>query len=875
MFSESKNYIRDFIVFGAGCLGIIWFFLNYKGMSPLSAIDNGISKEQILAKADSTMRAWQILPSDLKVRSELKSFEGIIDSLQNNFGTSGFIDKSKETENKNFPVYYWEIEKYLEEDFYNSGDKLAEIEVTPGGEIFSFSMSVSAVKNSNPYNIIAIKESMGLDYEPSPENRLAQDSLLNVLLDFQNMRGDFSENVDRIVRLSSKLGAQRAGNQFELFTPEKIWDGVSHYLDDSYWKRFDFEKDSLSFKESDDLRFARLFLTGKNPVMGLVPELEIDLLPAGGIKEIDVNIPAVSQQRADYSDIIEPIAIFIVFGFGLWLVSAFYLRIKARAIDTQPAFVIAVLAGFLFSLFQFLSLIKEVELSFEGLRNISFTNDLFILGLFGAISAVLFFVLTSVSDSVTRQHWPEKLKAWDLARRGFFKNKPVGRAAVNGIAIAGVLVGAWVILVQLTPDVYISSRDNLPSSNYEFPSLSLAIGNILAAILMVISVFMIMGTQLYSLVKGKWIIPIVSGIMFSIFLSPLMQTSIYPSGFEFAIEFIIGALLGVFYINYGFLTIVCSLFVYFGFFTTSSGWVIANSPDANAFYFFVASLVTMSVVGCYFIIYGSEKKDLPDYVPSYIEEQAKGQRLDQELQIAQAVQRTFLPSRVEHLPGLDIAGTCEPAQETGGDYYDMISLGKNRMAIAIGDVSGKGIQAAFYMTFVKGVLHSLSALILSPLELLNQLNRLFCENATRGTFVSMIYGILESDKRTFTFVRAGHNPMLVIRNNGDAEWLQSKGVGIGVAKGNMFHKVTEEKELTLKEGDVAVLYTDGITEMMNISNQFYGEERLEKLVKGVRKGASGNILDIITSDVKEFKGVAKQHDDMTLVVIKADSSVNK
>ena len=320
---------------------------------------------------------------------------------------------------------------------------------------------------------------------------------------------------------------------------------------------------------------------------------------------------------------------------------------------------------------------------------------------------------------------------------------------------------------------------------------------------------------------------------------------------------------------------VFSLFLFAGFFTTRAGWVLSSSPDANLFYIFVAITIASLCLGFYFVTTGSEKKDLPDYVPGYIEDQAKEQRISQELEIAQEVQRTFLPSRVAQLPGIDIAGICEPAQETGGDYYDMISLGKNRMAIAIGDVSGKGIQAAFYMTFVKGVLHSLSALILSPLELLNQLNRLFKENATRGTFVSMIYGILEADKRTFTFARAGHNPMLIVRANGDTEWLQSKGIGIGVANSLLFIKGTEECELKLKEGDVAILYTDGITEMLNISNQFYGEDRLEKVVKGVRKGTSSKILDIIISDVTEFKGVAKQHDDMTLVVIKADASVNK
>jgi serine phosphatase RsbU (regulator of sigma subunit) len=139
----------------------------------------------------------------------------------------------------------------------------------------------------------------------------------------------------------------------------------------------------------------------------------------------------------------------------------------------------------------------------------------------------------------------------------------------------------------------------------------------------------------------------------------------------------------------------------------------------------------------------------------------------------------------------------------------------------------------------------------------------------------MIYGILEADKRQFTFARAGHNPMLVVKANGDTEWLKPNGLGIGVTNGDGFIKLTEEATLKLKEGDVIILYTDGITEMLSTSNHFYGEERLERLVKGVRKASSEKILEIIVDDVNEFKGIATQHDDMTLVIIKADASVNQ
>lgn len=840
----------------------------------MSTIKNSVSKEAVISKSDSVISSWQVYSNTTLPRIEMESYRGMIDSLQHKFGKKGFRELVGKAEARNFPLFYWGIDNYLKEDLYNDGPRFSTALLTPAGEIFSFSMSNESILKAQPYNISTIRQALGLNFETTVENKAIQDSLLSELLRFQSATEEDYRSYGQIRKFSEMLGADIPENG-DLFTRDEIWNGVSGYLKDTYWKNYSFRKDSLEFQQSQGLRFVRLFLTSRDSVLGFLPKLQVDLLPAGGIKAITFDMADIDIPSRPYSDIMGVVIQFTFLCVGIWLISIFYLRIKAKAIDTQPAFVISVLAGFMFSATQFLRYASELEFSSEAILNSSLPDRLFVTGILGAISAVLFFVLTSISDSVTRQHWPEKLKAWDLARRGFFKNKPVGRSAILSICIAGMLAGLWAILVQVFPETHITADVKLQSSNFAFPSIAVLMENLLGSLLVVISLLMILGNQLYAITKTKWLIPILSGFIFALFLEFFISLDVHPFSYSLIINFIVGVAFGVFYIRYGFLTMVLSLFIFSGVFTTRAGWIIPNSPDANLLYVFSALIFTMLILGFYFVLKGSEKKDLPDYVPTYIEDQAKGQRLDQELEIAQAVQKTFLPSRLEKLTGIDIAGICEPAQETGGDYYDMISLGKNRMAIAIGDVSGKGIQAAFYMTFVKGVLHSLSALILSPLELLNQLNRLFKENATRGTFVSMIYGILEADKREFTFARAGHNPMLVVRENGDTEWLMTKGIGVGVANSMLFMKGTEEFTLKLKEGDVAVLYTDGITEMMNISNQFYGEERLERVVKGVRKGASSSILNIIISDVKEFKGVAKQHDDMTLVVIKADSSVNK
>ena len=172
-------------------------------------------------------------------------------------------------------------------------------------------------------------------------------------------------------------------------------------------------------------------------------------------------------------------------------------------------------------------------------------------------------------------------------------------------------------------------------------------------------------------------------------------------------------------------------------------------------------MLTLSLgVSIYFLFLGEDKDRLPEYIPEYLEDQAREQRVQQELDIARNVQETFLPEKTPEITGFDTSAICIPAQETGGDYYDIIRLNEEKVAFTIGDVSGKGIQAAFYMTFIKGVIHSLCSIFLSPKQMMFHVNKLFSQNATRGTFISMIYGVLDLSNRSFTYVRAGHNPIL-------------------------------------------------------------------------------------------------------------------
>jgi len=261
--------------------------------------------------------------------------------------------------------------------------------------------------------------------------------------------------------------------------------------------------------------------------------------------------------------------------------------------------------------------------------------------------------------------------------------------------------------------------------------------------------------------------------------------------------------------------------------------------------------------------------DVEAIAPAFARHISERERLQQELRIARDVQMSLLPKVTPSLPGLDVAARCVPAQEVGGDYYDFVLLGDNRLGVVIGDVSGKGTEGAFYMTLTKGFLKAVVRASESPGVVLTQANALFCENVERGNFVSMIYALLEPAGSGVTFARAGHNPVMLYRAETSAvEFFQPKGIALGLERGEVFAKTIEEVSIPLESGDVLILYTDGFGEAMNRKAEQYGEGRLQEAVVRLSGRSAEGILSGVLEDVRSFVGRAEQHDDMTMVVLK-------
>ena len=245
------------------------------------------------------------------------------------------------------------------------------------------------------------------------------------------------------------------------------------------------------------------------------------------------------------------------------------------------------------------------------------------------------------------------------------------------------------------------------------------------------------------------------------------------------------------------------------------------------------------------------------------------ERLLRELEIAHQVQIRLLPKDDPEIPGYSINGICLPAKEVGGDYYDFIDLGNSKLGIVIGDVSGKGLPAAIYMTLTKGVFLSHAGIEIFPREVLIKVNDMLKKTVEQGTFVTMFYAVLDYKNNKIIYSRAGHEPA-VFYNAGKKkiELLRPMGIGLGIKLGKLFEVNIEEKELNLSSGDLLVFYTDGFTDARNSQLNDFGKERLLKSIAENYQNSSSELIHSISKDVLRFEGQTSQYDDMTMISIK-------
>jgi phosphoserine phosphatase RsbU/P len=231
------------------------------------------------------------------------------------------------------------------------------------------------------------------------------------------------------------------------------------------------------------------------------------------------------------------------------------------------------------------------------------------------------------------------------------------------------------------------------------------------------------------------------------------------------------------------------------------------------------------------------------------------------LEIATQVQARLFPQSFPTLKSLEFAGVCLQARHVGGDYYDFLDLGRERLGLVIGDISGKGIAAALLMANLQANLRSQCAIALDPRRLLCAVNQLFCENTADASFATLFFAEFDDTSRRLRYANCGHLPPLLLRGDNSVERLSATATVMGAFK----QWDCSLEECQLAPGDTLALYTDGITESFNPSGDEFGERRLLDTLRRNHHLPSQSLLSAVVDEVRQFSPHA-QHDDITLII---------
>ena len=249
------------------------------------------------------------------------------------------------------------------------------------------------------------------------------------------------------------------------------------------------------------------------------------------------------------------------------------------------------------------------------------------------------------------------------------------------------------------------------------------------------------------------------------------------------------------------------------------------------------------------------------------------ERMRRELALAAEVQQRLLPSEAPKGVAMELAGFCEPARGVGGDYYDFISFDNSQLGLAIADVAGKGMPAALLMSTVQATLRSLAVRNGSSVpasnelaSIVSKLNRLLFNSTNGEHYVTFFVATFDQATQRLTYVNAGHNPPLYLQADGNSEFQQLTAGGL--VAGAFEHASYEQEIVQMKRNDLLFLYTDGLTEALNVDGEEFGTGRTMDTLKSVASLSVEQIRDVIVRRVKEWCAGMSLYDDLTFVVMK-------
>jgi len=262
------------------------------------------------------------------------------------------------------------------------------------------------------------------------------------------------------------------------------------------------------------------------------------------------------------------------------------------------------------------------------------------------------------------------------------------------------------------------------------------------------------------------------------------------------------------------------------------------------------------------------KTQLKENIRQLIDTTAVKERIEGELNTAKEIQLGIIPKTFPPFPDhkqIDIYAALNPAKEVGGDLYDYYFIDENKLCFTIGDVSDKGVPAALMMVITKTLIKTSASKKISPARIMMEVNKAISSDNPRTMFVTLVIGILDLDTGLITYSNGGHNPPVLIGNNGEARYIkQISGPVVGVMDDMQY----KDLSLKLEPGEAFFMYTDGVTEARNMDQNFYSDQRLLERIMEIGPAESESTIHAILSDIKDFVGKAPQYDDIAMLNIK-------
>ncbi len=635
--------------------------------------------------------------------------------------------------------------------------------------------------------------------------------------------------------------------------------------------------ESHSIKKEHRQDWALTYLKDSTGVPGLKEELSVRLT-GQGISFLDLSYYPPEQFRTGVASTASPfvfmtflswVVVFVLFAFGLIL---FLKRYNEGEAGIGSAMFVALL--------YYIAAGTGVVLSFPsigsgttiGTMNLFYVNVIalaLVLLLWFPLFALLSFSSWGIGESSARAIWPDKLRTFDALSHFRIFNDGLGLSTLRGYAYGGIILGIYAVvhpIFHLSGSVGSFSGSITLLDSY-FPAIAALSSGL--AVGLFSETFYRFGVLSYfgkkRLAKGI----AVSAVLFIPSLFYPLPFGDYLALPRIIMSLALAAILIFLFLRHDFITafvassLVASAQGLIPIFASSNSFFAANS---------VLSVILLSIPVAVSLI-GLWKKQAfeltVDLMPAHIRRISERERMARELEIAKNVQNNLLPRTTPSVPQMEFGGICIPALEVGGDYYDFVNMRDGLVGTAIADVSGKGLPAAIYMTLTKGALQASAEDHSSPRKVLSKINQIVYNSISRGTFISMIYAVIDTRSRKVKFARAGHNPLALFSSNStSARLFTPNGLALGLDDGDKFDSTLEEMEITLLPGDALVFYTDGFTEAMDTEANEFGEERLIQLIESARHLPVREMLAKIDAGVRKFAGNAPQHDDMTMVVIK-------